>query len=217
MKQVSSLRVGKGFKKTEIGELPADWEVAKLGDICEVVGGGTPSTKKVEYWNGDIPWATPTDITSLKMNKIETTEKTITKEGLSNSAAKLLPAGSILLTSRATIGECAINTVPMATNQGFANLVCKKANSLYVFYYLRSIKNELVRLASGSTFKEISKKSIRSLAIPLPPIGEQNRIGKLLSSFDEELDQILKYQAKLVERKKALMHVLLTGKVRVKV
>jgi type I restriction enzyme S subunit len=210
MKQVRNLGVGKGFKKTEIGEIPADWEVTRLGDICEVVGGGTPSTKIREYWNGEIPWATPTDITALKTNTIENTEKAITREGLSNSSAKLLPVGSILLTSRATIGECAINSVTMATNQGFTNLVCKKVFSGYVFQYLRFIKQTLVRLASGSTFKEISKKTIRSLAIPFPPLDEQKRIGEVISVVDDAFQKLSEVIEKTKQLKKAMMRRLLT-------
>jgi len=206
------------FKKTEIGEIPVDWAVVKMGDICEVVGGSTPSTNEKEYWNGDILWAVPTDITKLKGNIISNTGKKITKTGLSACAAKLLPEGSILLTSRATIGACAINTKPMATNQGFASLICKaNAYNWFVFYKIVSMSKELRKLGSGSTFKETSKKSIRAIRISIPHLPEQKKIAEILSSVDEEIEKETANKGKLEWIKKGLMQVLLTGKKRVKV
>ena len=96
-------------KQTEIGEIPEDWEVVKLGEIAEVKSGGTPSTSNKDFWDGEIAWCTPTDITALKGGKYLTqTSRNITKSGLQYSAAELLPVDSIVMTSRATIGECAI-------------------------------------------------------------------------------------------------------------
>lgn len=205
------------FKKTELGEIPEDWNVVRIKDICEIIGGSTPSTNIKEYWNGDILWAVPTDITKLKDNVILDTEKNISKKGLSNSAAKLLPVGSILLTSRATIGELAINLKPMATNQGFANFICRtEIYNWYLFYRLILIKKELKRLASGSTFKEISKNSIRAIKIPLPPLEEQMTIGDILLSLDEVIKQETKNTEYFKNVKKGIMAVLLTGKIRVK-
>src|SRR4030042_4071436 len=189
MSPVESLRTETKFKNTEIGDIPVDWELVRLGDYCEVLGGSTPSTKRPEYWNGDIPWAVPTDITKLKGNVIENTEKKITEGGLAHSAAKILPTGSILLTSRATIGECAINSRSMATNQGFANLVCRKAiYNWFLLYRLKFIRKELENLSGGSTFREISKRSIREMGIPLPPFSEQKKIADILASVDEAID-----------------------------
>ncbi len=208
----------KKFKKTEIGEIPVEWGVVRIDDICEVVGGSTPSTNRKEYWNGDILWAVPTDITHLKGNIIHKTEKKITKKGLLSCAAKLLPEGSILLTSRATIGECAINFKPMATNQGFASLVCKKnVYNWFIFYRMIFVRKEFERLGSGSTFKEVSKKSIRAMKIPLPSLPEQKKIVQILGSVDEQIEKEIKHKESLEILKKGLMQVLLTGKTRVKV
>jgi type I restriction enzyme S subunit len=125
--------------------------------------------------------------------------------------------GSILLTSRATIGECAINSVPMATNQGFASLVCKdKAHNWFIYFYISLTKDELQRLAGGSTFREVSKRSIRAIRIPLPPLPEQKRIAEILSAIDEKIDSAFAYREKLEALKKGLMQALLSGKVRVK-
>lgn len=209
---------GEKFKKTEIGEIPVDWGIAKISDICDVIGGSTPSTHNKKYWNGDIKWAVPTDITKLKGNVISETGKKITHQGLLSCGTKLLPIGSILLTSRATIGKCAVNTIPMATNQGFKNLICK--NNVYnwfIFYSIRYICKDIERLGSGSTFKEVSKRSIKEIKIQLPPIPEQKKIASILSSVDNEIGNEIENKEKLIQIKKGLMQVLLTGKIRVKV
>ncbi len=111
---------------TLVGELPDDWKVKKVEDILILKGGSTPSTNNDKYWNGIIPWVVPTDVTKLKSKFIDNTERKITKDGLLNCSATLLPKGSILLTSRATIGFLAINEVEMATNQGFINILPSK-------------------------------------------------------------------------------------------
>lgn len=206
----------KKFKKTKIGEIPVNWEVERIGDICEIVGGSTPSTNIKKYWSGNIPWAVPTDITKLKSGVISNTEKRITEKGLSICAAKLLPEGSILLTSRATIGECAINSTPMATNQGFASLICKEnVYNWFIFYRIIFMRKQLEMLAGGSTFKEISKKSIRAIKIPLPRLHEQKRIAEILSSVDTQIKKEIAHKERLENIKKGLMQVLLTGKARV--
>ncbi|MCK4431719.1 MAG: restriction endonuclease subunit S [Candidatus Aminicenantes bacterium] len=211
MGRVESLRTENKLKKTDIGEIPVDWEVARIGDTCEVVGGSTPLTTTKEFWDGDIPWAIPTDITKLKGNIISITEKIITERGLSNCAARLLPVGSILLTSRATIGECAINSKSMATNQGFASLICKdKVYNWFIFYRIKYMRKEIERLGSGSTFNEVSKKSIRELKIPIPPLSEQKKIAEILTSMDEAIEKKQEIIEKTKMLKKGLMQELLT-------
>ena len=208
----------KNFKKTEIGEIPGKWEVVKIGEICETVGGSTPSTNKKEYWDGNILWAVPTDISNLRGNVIFDTEKKITEKGLFSCAARLIPEGSILLTSRAPIGECVINMRPMATNQGFASLICKEnAYNWFIFYKVKSIKKELERLGSEGTSKKISKKSIRAIKISLPPISEQKKIAEILLIADEEIEKEVTRKENLEIIKKGLMQGLLTGKVRGKI
>src|SRR5690349_20579744 len=103
--------------------LPANWKTVKLGDLGKISGGGTPSTKVGEYWGGDIPWLTPGEISQINNIFIATTERKITNAGLVSSSLDVLPIGTVLMTSRATIGEVAINTVPMTTNQGFINII----------------------------------------------------------------------------------------------
>ena len=155
--------------------------VVPLGDVCAIVGGGTPRRNNEAYFGGDIPWATPTDVTALSDLSIARTKETITETGLRESSARLVPTGTVLLTSRATIGYAAIAERPMATNQGFANFICGDyLVPEYLAYWLRGQQDHLIRLAGGTTFKEISKSTLKGIPIPLPPIGEQRRIAGIL-------------------------------------
>lgn len=162
------------------------WPVASLGSVCEVIGGGTPSREKPEFFGGGIPWITPTDVTRRDGRYLDGGAETITELGLKNSSAKLLPARSVLLTSRATIGYTAINTVPVSTNQGFASFVCgPDIWPEFLAYWLEWSRDHLIHLASGATFKEINKSTLKKLPIPLPPLDEQRRIVDLLDRAAE--------------------------------
>lgn len=123
-----------GYKQTEIGVIPEDWEIKYLSDFGKIQSGGTPSTTMAEYWGGNIAWCTPSDITSTPTKYINATERAITDLGLKNSAATVMPAGSILLCTRATIGELKINSIPMATNQGFKNIAINKGGNVDFLY-----------------------------------------------------------------------------------
>lgn len=201
-----------GYKQSEIGVIPEDWEVRFLTAFGDVVSGGTPSTSVSEYWDGDIAWCTPSDITKTRGTTISKTERCITAKGLFNSAAVLLPPGCVLLCSRATIGDSKINSVAMATNQGFKNIVPKNCNITFLFYLLQTKKQQMLEKAIGSTFLEISKSALCSIPMQYPPIPEQQRIAEALSDMDELISSL----EKLVEKKKAIkqgvMQELLTGK-----
>ena len=207
----------KGYKlaKSQFGkyeEIPKDWEIEKLVDIGKIMGGGTPNSKNEEYWNGDVLWAVPTDITKLQTNYINDTERKITKEGLDSSSAKLLPIGTILLTSRATLGKCTITKKPISTNQGFQNIVCyDKFYNVFVFYQMRFNRNTVIRLSYGTTFLEISKKEIGKILIPVPvSIKEQQKIASILSGVDANIEATQKVIDKTEKLKKGLMQQLLT-------
>ncbi|WP_286708079.1 restriction endonuclease subunit S [Psychrobacter sp. UBA2514] len=206
----------KGFKQTELGQIPEDWEVRKLNQISDVKSGGTPSTSDSSYWNGSILWCTPTDITALKSQKyLSNTLKKITKAGLENSSAELLPIGSIVMTSRATIGECAITTKNISTNQGFKNFICfDNTNNEFLYYNLSNSKNRLVQLCSGSTFLEISTTQTRNFEISVPSIQEQTAIATILSDMDTEIQALQQRLDKTRDIKQGMMQQLLTGKVR---
>lgn len=158
------------------------WPMKPLGDIAQVLGGGTPSRTVDSYFGGDIAWATPTDITALDQLYITKTKETITEAGLRSSSTKLMPPGAVLLTSRATIGFTAVSQVPICTNQGFINFVCgPEVVPEYLAYWLRTQKAKMVQHAGGTTFKEIARGTLRKFEIPIPPLPEQRRIVDLLS------------------------------------
>lgn len=189
----------------------SDWSKVLLEEIAEIVGGGTPSKADPTYWNGNIPWATPTDLTSSKVRVTSKTKNYITEEGLAKSSAKLMPAGSVLMTSRATIGECAINLVPMATNQGFTNFVCKEGTfNKYLYYLLGFLRPQFETLGSGSTFKEISKKTLKSYIVNMPPYMEQQKISAILTSVDNAIEKTESIIEQTEKVKKGLMQQLLT-------
>lgn len=200
-----------GYKITELGELPERWDVKKAEDTLILKGGSTPSTNNEKYWNGKIPWVVPTDVTKLKSKFIDNSERRITKDGLLNCSATLLPKGSILLTSRATIGFLAINEVEMATNQGFINILpSKEIFNIFLYYFLDYIKTKFVLQASGSTFLELSKNSFRKFYVPIPPLPEQHRIAAILSTVDETIEHTEALIEKYRNIKKGLMTDLLT-------
>ena len=162
-------------------ENPMGWEIMRLGSICRIVGGGTPRRGNDAYFGGDILWATPTDVTALNGILIDKTAETITDVGLKESSARLVPAGSVLMTSRATIGYTAIAARPMATNQGFANLICGDLLSPeYISSLLRNRREELIDLAAGTTFKEIPKSTLKNFRVPVPPLETQNKFKAIL-------------------------------------
>lgn len=173
--------------KNKNGNNYPNWEKKKLGDICTIIGGGTPDSSNDEYWNGNINWFTPSEIGKTKF--ISKSIRKITEKGLKNSSAKLLPKGTILLSSRATIGEKSILLSSATTNQGFQSLVINKlAFNEFIFYYLDILKNSMIKYSSGSTFLEISKTQIKNINIILPCLEEQTKIADFLSAFDRKLD-----------------------------
>lgn len=165
------------------GECP--WPVHTIGQLAEVLGGGTPDTDVIEYWEPpEIPWATPTDITGTEGNEILTTERSISAAGLKQST--LVPANSVLMTSRATIGAAKINRVPMAINQGFAALCAKDDHSAeYLFHLLDILRPTLIRLGAGTTFLETSRREVRKVQVRVPGGDEQRRIATALNVADE--------------------------------
>nr|WRE04791.1 restriction endonuclease subunit S [Helicobacter pylori] len=190
------------------------WQRVRLGDIAEIIGGGTPSTQITSFWNGSINWFTPTEIGITKY--VYKSQRTITPLGLKKSSAKLLPIGTILLTSRASIGDCAILKVVATTNQGFQSLIpLEKINNEFLYYLMLTLKNKLLKLASGSTFLEVSPNKIKNLLIPLPPLNEQIAIANILSDVDNEITSLKNKKSQFENIKKALNHDLMSAKIRV--
>lgn len=180
-----------------------EWAEMTLGNIGEFIGGGTPDTSKSEYWNGDIQWYTPTEVKDGVLGK---SLRTITKVGLNNSSAKLLPKGALLLTTRATIGDIAIANSECTTNQGFQSLVVKDSEiNTFWYYWIIQHKNELKRKASGSTFPEIGKNEIVKIKAYRPDKDEQQKIASCLSSLDEVITAHSQKLELLKDHKKGLM------------
>lgn len=158
------------------------WRTARLEDVAQVLGGGTPSRTESAYFGGSIAWATPTDVTALDGLYISASKESITEAGFTNSSTKLLPPGAVLLTSRATIGYTAVAKVPICTNQGFVNFVCSDALvPEYLAYWLRTQKDKMLQHAGGTTFKEIARGTLRKFEISFPAPDMQHRIVDLLS------------------------------------
>ena len=208
------------FQETEIGKIPRDWRTFSLKEVFELYKGTTPSTKDSKYWGGTIPFATPTDITAindLNMIYLTKTEKYLTEEGIRSKNLRIVPRGSLLFTSRATIGYLAINKVDVTINQGVIALIPKRkdVNILYYYYYLLGMRKKFEELAGGSTYREISMAMFSKTVIPQPPLQEQNRIANILSTIDRAIELYHRESERLERLKRGLMDLLLTGKVRV--
>lgn len=162
--------------------------MAKLGDICEVVSGSTPKTNQEDYWNGQFCWVTPAEISDSE-NVIYDTERKITEKGAKSCSLTLMPVGTVLLSSRAPIGKVAITGVEMYCNQGFKNLICKNnIFNRYLYWFLKGKTEYLNSLGRGATFKEISKKIVSEIEVPLPKIEIQHQIADNLDKVTRLID-----------------------------
>ena len=194
------------------------WQKTAIKQMGQVLSGGTPDTQIPEYWNGDVLWTTPTDITALRTRYISDTVRRITQKGVRSSSASLLPSGALLICTRATIGYLAIAEREITTNQGFKSLIPKPDFDSDFLYYLFSYrKHQFVRFACGSTFLELSKKDFEKQVFLVPPLKEQEKIANILAKNDRGLFNLEETRARFIREKKALMQQLLTGKRRVKV
>ena len=162
------------------------WPVASVGEVCEVVSGATPRTGKAEFWDGNVPWVTPKDLSGLGQKHLSDTPRKITRAGLKSCSARMLPAQSVLFSSRAPIGLVAINTLPVCTNQGFKSLVPRfdLVSPDFLFWWLKAQEKHIQSKGRGATFKEVSKRIVEDLQIPLPPLAEQKRIAGILDAAD---------------------------------
>ena len=191
-----------------VSEYAHPWEQRKLGDLAEIVGGGTPSTSKDEYWDGEIDWYAPAEIANQIY--VESSERKITSEGLNNSSAKMLPVGTVLFTSRAGIGKMAILRKEACTNQGFQSIVphVNELDSYFIFSRSEELKRYGETVGAGSTFVEVSGKQMSAMPLMMPPtIDEQRKIGEYFSSLDNlitlhqrELDSLKKLKKSLLQK-----------------
>lgn len=207
-----------GHEKVEMGNgLPKGWEFKKISNICETIGGGTPSTTNSAYWGGNIKWVTPSDITSKNSLALLKIEGRITEEGLRKSAAKLLPPYTILMTSRASIGFFGLCPDSVCTNQGFISIVPNKANTrMYLLYTLKERKDEIIANANGSTFLEISKGRFRKMKVLIPPEVILDMYEKRSHIIFNEVLNLEKQNTLLTRQRDLLLPRLMSGKLEVK-
>ena len=192
------------FKDDNGNDYP-DWEMKKLGNIANIVGGGTPSTKKSEYWDGNINWFSPVEIGDKEF--VSTSQRRITEKGLEKSSAKVLPIGTVLFTSRAGIGKTAILSKEATTNQGFQSIVPKE-NDLdsYFLYSMTSIlKRDAEKVGAGSTFSEVSRKQMEQIKLLIPILKEQKQIGRLFQIINRKINKQIHKIELLKQRKKGLL------------
>ena len=165
------------------------WREARLGELAEVVGGGTPRTSTSDFWGGEIVWLTPTEVVAAEGAIVTDSQRKITRTGLRSSGAKLLPPGTVLLTSRATVGAVAMAGCELATNQGFQSLIAgDDVLPWFLLIWIQHNKVEFTRRAGGSTFPEISRPEVRRVPILLPPLDEQRRIIDLIAAVDGAIE-----------------------------
>ena len=189
--------------KDEKGRAFPAWEEKRLGDVADIIGGGTPDTSVKEYWNGNIPWFTPTEI---KYKFAGDSVRAITDMGLKNSSAKKLPTGTLLFTSRATVGYVSISLKECTTNQGFQSFVVNSENNNeFIYYWILNNRNLFIEKSSGSTFIEISKKEIEKISIQKPSLKEQEKIAGFLSAVDEKISHAQAQLAALKQYKQGLL------------
>ncbi|MCG8207301.1 restriction endonuclease subunit S [Tenacibaculum finnmarkense] len=204
------------FKKSALGEIPKSWEVVKLGELLNnIKGGGTPSKDIPEYWKSEIPWATVKDLKKLILND---TIDYISKIGLENSASNLIPAWTLIISTRMAVGKAVFATKDVSINQDLKALFPKdNLDKFFLFHWFFFNSDNILNLASGSTVKGIRLEVLKGLTFALPPLKEQEKIASILNSVDEKLGVLSEKKSYYQNLKKGLMQQLLTGLVRVEV
>lgn len=203
--------------KTRLPGFSGEWEEVLLGspNVSTIKSGGTPSTAIGSFWNGNIPWVTPTDITSTVGKYLSSSARKITLDGLANCSAQMLPSGALLLCSRATVGEIRIATLPVSTNQGFKAVVAASGvSNEFLYYKLLTMKDQMLERSFGSTFLELPMREAAALPFLLPSYAEQQAIAEVLCNMDAEIDALVARREKTALIKTGMMQELLTGRTR---
>jgi type I restriction enzyme S subunit len=183
-----------------LGEIPVHWEIKRLKRLFLVVNGSTPQSGVAAYWNGDIPWATPEDLGELQGSVIQNTRRYITEAGYRSCGTTLVPAGSLVLSTRAPIGHLAIGGLELCTNQGCRSLVFRRELSHKFFHFeLLAARSELESWGQGSTFKELAKSKLEDMHIVEPPETEQRAIAVFLDRETEKIDALIAKKERLIE------------------
>jgi type I restriction enzyme S subunit len=196
---------------SELGMIPKGWRVAKLGEILDVKGGTTPSTKIEEYWNGEYSFATPKDLSSLQSPFLLKTERRITAKGVKQISSGILPSGILLLSSRAPIGYLAISDIPVSINQGFIAINAKETSNIFILLWLKNNIETVIGRANGSTFLEISKSNFREIKIILPEKKIFLLFDKLISPFFDQINSNEKQTIAIGSIRDTLLPKLMNG------
>ena len=204
-----------------LGQVPAHWEVRRLGSVTQVLNGATPSSSMPEYWDGDIVWVTPDDLGKLKGRYIDDSSRRITDEGYNACGTTLAPAGSIVISIRAPIGHLGILRVAACANQGCRLLIPQSGTvNEYLYHVLVAARPSLEALGQGSTFLELSRSKLRSFPVPHPPLPEQTAIVRFLDYMDRRIRRYIRAKQRLIklleEYKQALIHQAVTGQIDVR-
>ena len=207
------------YKASELGFIPKDWEVKPIKLLGDVISGSTPSTINEGYWNGDISWFTPNDLSKQQKMYINKSERLITSKGLAASSNNLTPLNSLIISTRAPIGYLSISTSEFVTNQGCKSVVFSEPNIVeYFYYYLLFYNNILTKYGNGTTFQELSKKDLENRVMIKFPLesSEQKLITDRLLSVDNSISFYQQILNKYIFIKQGLMQDLLTGMKRVR-
>lgn len=193
--------------------IPEGWKIERIGNIGEVIGGGTPSTENEEYWDGDIPWLSPVDLSDNTNVYVSRGGKNITKLGLQKSSAKMMPKDTVLLSSRAPVGYVALAKNPICTNQGFKSVVCNTSviQPIYLYFYFRMNKNYLQSIASGATFPELSGSMMKKLKVLLPQMELQKEFSKKANIFISKAELLSEQITNLTQQRDLLLPRLMRG------
>jgi len=201
-----------------IGEVPEHWSIVPLKIIAEIVNGATPDSKNTAYWDGDIAWYTPADIDNTVIKPLSIPQRQITEAGLASCSARLTPAGSIVISTRAPVGSIGVTTTISTTNQGCRSITpVPGMPSMLLASILAAARSELAQRSNGTTFQELSAESLRALRIPLPPIDERLSISSALDRQTARIDHIIEKTQRSIdllrERRSALITAAVTGKI----
>ena len=187
------------------------WKTVKLGDVCDLVGGGTPSKKNDDYHDGDIPWATVRD---MNVEELTVTEHKITELGLKNSSSKVIPANNVIIASRVGLGKVCILRQDTAINQDLRGVIPKRENEIdksFLFYWFKGIANKIIGAGRGATVQGVTLPFLNSLSFPLPPLAEQKRIVAKLDAAFAEIDAAIEITRQKEEGLEALKSSVLSA------
>lgn len=203
--------------ESELGVIPEGWEISEIGDEVAVVGGGTPSTKNSEFWDGgEVAWTTPKDLSNTTDKILIKTDRKITEKGLSKISSGLLPVDTVLMSSRAPVGYLALAKVPLAVNQGYIAMKCEyDISPEFVIQWCQSAMDEIKQRASGTTFSEISKKNFKLIKIVKPAKILVDSYSSVVCSLYEQITINIKQSNSLSELRDALLPKLLNGEIEI--